>query len=293
MRARRHCLNRCRVDSQFANKTGLMSDAANRQPAIDKVAFECPHCAAFTSQTWYELYARARPSDQRTPLMPNPVALEEIRNDKEMKTDLKERMVEYFTKLNAGLVFLERSSDGRTLYLELENLHISQCFVCQKIAIWVKDQLAHPAARTGPAANEDLPEDILRDYNEASSLVAISPRGAAALLRLAIQKLCVHLGGKGKSIDEDIARLVQLGLAPLVQRALDAVRVIGNEAVHPGTLDLKDDVDTANKLFRLVNVIAEQMISNPKHVNEIYAKIPDAKLKAIESRDSKTGEEKL
>jgi len=44
------------------------------------------------------------------------------------------------------------------------------------------------------------------------------------------------------------------------------VRVIGNEAVHPGKLDLKDDRDTATRLFKLVNIIAEQMISNPKHV---------------------------
>ena len=66
---------------------------------------------------------------------------------------------------------------------------------------------------------------------------------------------------------------------------MDAVRVIGNEAVHPGTLDLKDDVDTATRLFDLLNIIAEQMISNPRHVKELYAKLPEAKRKAIEKRD--------
>src|SRR5262249_24749132 len=112
-----------------------------------------------------------------------------------------------------------------------------------------------------------------------------SPRGSAALLRLAIQKLCAALGEKGKNIDDDIASLVEKGLSPLQQQALDAVRVIGNEAVHPGTLDLKDDRDTATKLFDLVNIIAEQMISNPKHVKKIYEKIPQKKRKAIERRD--------
>jgi hypothetical protein len=89
-------------------------------------------------------------------------------------------------------------------------------------------------------------------------------------------------------IDDDIGSLVKKGLSPLVQRSLDAVRVIGNEAVHPGTLDLKDDTDTAFQLFDLVNIIAEQMISNPKHVDEIDAKIPEAKRKAIENRDKST-----
>jgi hypothetical protein len=54
-------------------------------------------------------------------------------------------------------------------------------------------------------------------------------------------------------------------------------------AVHPGSLDLKDDVDTATKLFILVNIIVEQMISNPKHVEELYDKLPEAKRRAIDS----------
>ena len=107
------------------------------------------------------------------------------------------------------------------------------------------------------------------------------------LIRLVIQKLCIELGEEGKRIDDDIASLVKKGLSPLVQKSLDAVRVIGNEAVHPGTLDLKDDIDTAARLFDLVNIIAEQMISNPKHVDEIYIKLPSTKREAIEKRDDK------
>jgi hypothetical protein len=81
--------------------------------------------------------------------------------------------------------------------------------------------------------------------------------------RIPIQRLCAALAEKGENIDEDIASLVKKGLSPLLQRALNAVRVIGNQAVHPGTLDLEDDRDTATKLFDLVNIIPEQMISNP------------------------------
>lgn len=129
---------------------------------------------------------------------------------------------------------------------------------------------------------------MLRDYEEAGRIVSESPRGAAALLRLAIQKLCVVLGEIGEKIDDDIKSLVKKGLTPMVQQALDAVRVIGNESVHPGTLDLKDDRDTAMRLFSLVNIIAEQMVSNPKHVQELYDKLPESKRKAIEKRDQRT-----
>ena len=109
------------------------------------------------------------------------------------------------------------------------------------------------------------------------------------MLRLAIQKLCIDLGEKGKDLNEGIGNLVKKGLPSLVQKSLDAVRVIGNEAVHPGTLDLKDDRDTATTLFKLVNIIAEQMISNQKHVDEIYSKLPEGKRQAIEERDKKAG----
>jgi hypothetical protein len=115
----------------------------------------------------------------------------------------------------------------------------------------------------------------------------LSPRGAAALLRLAIQKLCIYLGGAGSNINSDIAQLVSNGLPPKVQEALDSVRVIGNEAVHPGTLDLKDDRKTVGMLFRLINFIAIKMITEPREIAEIYGSLPPDKLKAIAKRDEK------
>jgi len=74
-----------------------------------------------------------------------------------------------------------------------------------------------------------------------------------------------------------------------VQKSLDVVRVVGNEAVHPGTMDLKDDRDTATTLFGLVNAITDQMITHPKTVNAMYEKLPPGKKAAIAARDGKTG----
>jgi hypothetical protein len=149
----------------------------------------------------------------------------------------------------------------------------------------VKSALVYPVRGEAPLPNPDMPEDVRLDFDEAGRIFQISPRGAAALLRLAIQKLCRELGGKGQNIDDDIAMLVKNGLDVRIQRSLDIVRVIGNESVHPGQIDLRDDVGTAEKLFVLVNIIADAMISQPKHIEEMYAGLPESKRAAIERRD--------
>jgi hypothetical protein len=63
------------------------------------------------------------------------------------------------------------------------------------------------------------------------------------------------------------------------------VRVIGNEAVHPGEMDLKDDRETAAKLFELVNYIAYDRVTLPRKVRELYYFISPEKVAAIEKRD--------
>lgn len=136
--------------------------------------------------------------------------------------------------------------------------------------------------------NADLPTDVVQDYSEASGVLQKSPRSAAALLRLAVQKLCIALDEKGKDLNTDIGNLVKKGLPTKVQQALDVVRVVGNNAVHPGQLDLRDNPEVANSLFRLVNLIAEKMISEPQEIEEIYSKLPETNLKQIDERDGRS-----
>jgi hypothetical protein len=148
--------------------------------------------------------------------------------------------------------------------------------------------MVYPLATAAPLPNPDLPEEIRRDYEEARSIASPSPRGAAALLRLVIQKLCKHLGGNGEDLNTDIGNLVRNGLDEKIQKALDSVRVIGNEAVHPGHMDLRDDAATVGDLFGLVNLITDAMISQKKRIDEIFKKLPETKKEQIRKRDSKS-----
>jgi len=67
---------------------------------------------------------------------------------------------------------------------------------------------------------------------------------------------------------------------------LDILRVIGNNAVHPGELDLKDDTNIANALFDVLNLIVESMITQPRRVKELYGRLPQGAVDAIEGRDN-------
>ena len=168
----------------------------------------------------------------------------------------------------------------------VEDLRIAYCNHCKKYSLWVDREMIYPEPIPVDSPNDDLPAEIKEDYEEAAQISEKSPRGAAALLRLAIQKLCKELGEDGKNINTDIANLVKKGLPVRIQQALDIVRVTGNEAVHPGVLDLKDDQETARNLFKLVNFIAEKMITEPKEVGKIFETLPETKKEEIKKRDS-------
>lgn len=253
-------------------------------PSIKKTAFDCPHCGAFTTQYWFHIFAKQLKDDRPSPFVPDKEWKAAIQQNQDISNEDKIPLLDWCDKFFTGLVFLENKDEWGN---KVNNLYISKCYHCKKMSVWVHDNIVFPYEKQGIPSNQDLPDEIIQDFEEARAIVGLSPRGAAALLRLCIQKLCVFLGEKGKNIDDDIASLVAKGLNPLVQKSLDIVRVIGNEAVHPGLIDLSDDRDTANKLFGLINSIADQMITHPKNVDELYENLPENKRRAIEARNGK------
>lgn len=259
---------------------------SNKTPSIKSNAFACPHCGVLTTQFWYSAYGKYLRSGE-TPFIIDTATVEKLANDDAFKK--KEnyvKLLEHFKKVAAKKTFVDTQEESDYIRTRMANINVSECYSCRLTSIWVHEKLIYPLAKTGDQPNPDLPEDIAADYDEARSILNDSPRGAAALLRLCIQKICMHMGKKGSDLNKDIGELVASGLSPMIQKSLDIVRVIGNEAVHPGILDLKDDNETATKLLKLVNIIAEQLISVPKHIDQMYEDlIPEGKREWIEMRD--------
>lgn len=260
----------------------------DRLPVLGRGSFACPHCHAFTQQTWISVHGReaeSPPCEWDADKLQS--RLEELKNDEETSADTISLYVNLIRAAREGLPGVIKDAEGGYCYKKFWNMHVSRCFVCTKETVWIADRIIFPHSDGEiEDANPDLPPDIAADYAEAAKVVMLSPRSAAALLRLAIQKLCSHLLSKNADINSMIGELVKAGLPVKIQKALDYVRVIGNEAVHPGTMDLRDDRETALGLFKLVNVVADVMITQPTHIDEIYAGLPESKRNGIDQRDA-------
>ena len=168
---------------------------------------------------------------------------------------------------------------------EIDGFTFCACSHCNAWSYWHNDRMIVPSEAPVPPVHHDMPVDCIQEYDEARDIVARSPRAASALLRLAVQKLMAILGEGGKNINSDIGDLVSKGLPVQVQQALDYCRVVGNNAVHPGEIDLNDTPEIAHNLFEMINFIVEDRISRPKHIQQLYEKLPEGARGAIDKRD--------
>lgn len=258
-------------------------------PDINRKSFNCPRCNALADQKWY--YVLVNDTGITIPRICDKESYEKIQKERELsklpseERKIHEQVLNDLKRLAQGEVFINRENDTEYGCQRIYNLNVSRCFSCGEISVWLHDKLLFPRIQEAPQPNPDMPSEVMSDYIEASSILNDSPRGASALLRLAIQKICISLGKPGRNLNEDIGSLVRDGLDQRVQKALDIVRVIGNNSVHPGQIDMKDNRQTAISLFGLVNLIVERMITEPRRVDEIYATLPEAAVKQIEARD--------
>lgn len=216
------------------------------EPKFKEKAFTCPYCGTYAQQKW-EICGLYNNWD-------------------------KYSMVNNFT--------------ANPEFNKLDKLSVSTCQVCMKYHIWYKDKMIVPTNSPISMPIEDMPEVVKQLYLEARDVYPISYKSACALLRLAVQHLCKELGEKGKNINEDIGSLASKGLHEKIQKALDIVRVVGNNAVHPGKMDEQDTKEYARRMFSLLNFIVEDRIVRPKEIDDLFDGLPEDTKKAITKRDS-------
>lgn len=241
-------------------------------PTFGSKKFQCPHCRVVAQQTWFDV---RRAAESANTIISH------------VFYDYRGSIVDWEQKAIAQFIRQVNDANGRHMpEFVPHGFSVATCDSCDKFTLWVDGELVFPPTIPVAPPNSDMDEEIRSLYLEAASIVGDSPRGATALLRLALQLLLKQLGKSGKNINSDIKELVSDGLSPKIQQALDLLRVVGNNSVHPGQIDLKDGRDIAFKLFHVLNFIADEMISKPKELELLYSEVvPDETKQHINERD--------
>lgn len=252
----------------------IRSNYLDTQPKFLSNKFTCPHCGSIAKQDWRDYKTLTS--------VANKIYSHAFYDYRKNIQDYQQNAIENF------LNHVNKNLESMLQIVIPQELSYAECQSCEKITLWINRVMVYPKNISIETPNSDLNEDIKELYVEAAGILSDSPKGATALLRLALQKLLVQIGKDGININNDIKVLVAEGLSPKVQKSLDLLRVVGNNAVHPGQISFDDNSDIAIKLFKVLNIIADEMISRPKEIENLYDDIiPEETKGHIEKRDKK------
>lgn len=187
--------------------------------------------------------------------------------------------------------------DGAQFYAGEGGRHewrVSHCVSCDQGSVWRQNAMVFPLASGGPLPHPEMPSDVLELYEEARNVLPISRRASAALARAALERfLRSQEGADPKSrLDELIGELSGT-VTQSLWKLLTGLRVIGNTSLHGDdgepneivALFLEGDASqVVEPFFGAINALVEELITQPRKADELYAMIPQAKREAAERK---------
>jgi hypothetical protein len=119
-----------------------------------------------------------------------------------------------------------------------------------------------------------MPDEVREPFEEAQSVLNLSPWSACILLRVSLERLAKNLlgeqAGKYRTLD---AKIQALNLSPDLQTVCDALRKIGNDAAHEQAIDFgSPQAKTyAETLSQLLNALVGSLITPRKAADQMLA----------------------
>ena len=222
-------------------------NSQNIEPQLGAESFSCPHCNAIAHQDWYRLFLQPENATDVVALTPESITTANVllHSDRDALSEIDQ----FVERLKKHELTFEYQNHPQSVKVKMANLHVSNCHNCNGFGIWVRGRLVFPFRVA------DRPDLVAEDFEEAAVILDKSPRGAAALIHLSIQTLMQETG---KHLDDKIASLVSKGLEVELQESMEALRALGNNGVHSGNIDLKEDKATATRIFALLKMIVER-----------------------------------
>ena len=219
-------------------------------PEYFKGSFNCPCCGVFAEQRWCFLGSR---------------------NFDSSKYCINGR---YIGPKFMGITYLGDSFSA------------SRCEHCKEWVLWNSQKIIYPRSITVESPNPDMPEVAKKLYMESAQILQDSPRASAALLRLALQEILNEVveGGEKNSINDNI-RILSEGVDETTQKALDLIRINGNNAAHLGEIQIEEE--NTEYMYKLLNIIVQKTISDKKQIDDLFEGLPKSIKESIKERKSK------
>jgi len=231
---------------------------------VGDARFVCAHCGADSQQVWADLTIKARVNNGQT----------------------------YVTFSDAARWRIEGSSiwlSGND-YSQPE-WRATVCAVCGEGSVWRDAHRVYPVASTIAPVHPDAPESVAALYEEARSVLPISRRASAALVRATLERLLREIDPNhaSKRLDDLIAQLRGQIREPL-WKFLTAIRIVGNDTLHAEEGELavlylgSEPEEIIEPLFEAVNTLIEELITQPAKAEALYALIPETKREVAERK---------
>lgn len=168
-----------------------------------------------------------------------------------------------------------------------EEAVISQCQACDGLIFWEHEEMVYPIPR-GIEAAKDMPKEALKEFLEAQSIIALSPRSACVLLRVCLEKLADYVAQacgvpdyKPEAMLWEKIRLLgeKRGITNDIKEICDACRDTGNEFAHKGKYGLSenDTRELAEIMSELTNSLVDLWVKPAAKVARIRQLIPAKK----------------
>jgi hypothetical protein len=222
------------------------------EPQLGAESFSCPYCNTVAHQDWYSLFLKPENTAEVGVLTPE--ALKALRQGDAQRDNIKE-IDQFVERLQKNALTYEYQKHPHPLKVKMANLHISNCHSCNGFSLWVGGLLVFPTRI------DKTPELVEEDLDEAAAILNKFPRGAAALMRVCIQKLVPLLEDNGKGLNQRVSSLVRKGLEMEIQQAMDVLQVLRSDSTQLNPLESQSDRETALRFLDSLKEILERRMS--------------------------------
>jgi len=169
----------------------------------------------------------------------------------------------------------------------LQDFDAIQCVVCGNYSLYYQGKMIYPLETNVSKPNEDMPDNVKDIYLEARNVLNISPKSACALLRLALERLMGELDVEGRTLNDKINNYCNnYNSDNRLIKAFHLVRLVGNDVVHSGVLDVDDNEDIARAMFGIINEIVNETITKKNKMDAIFECLPKNKTDSIKFNSS-------